>query len=284
MLALVVANTAIAKDVASSQSRLLRPTFFSKTMRAEWKLSVYLPAGYDETSSRRYPVIYLLHGLGGGHRDFFDFGELKKHLDTLIGEGRIRPVIAVAVDGGRGYWTNQRERPGRPGWRYADMVALDALQEIDANYKTHPHRHARAIAGVSMGGYGAFSIALLHTDKFVAAVSLSGALFEKAPSHREIYHRTWGNPPNALFFEKASPRHLMQRLPADSQFPALYVHCGDRDGLGFLEYAQKAQQILEERQLPHVFSVTPGGHRWEVWGAEAPGWLVFVDGHWQLDP
>ena len=135
-----------------------------------------------------------------------------------------------------------------------------------------------------MGGFGAFSIALVNRDKFVAAVSLSGALFESAPNHREIYQRTWGNPPDPIFFEKTSPLHLMERLPADSLFPALYVHCGDRDGLGFLEYAQKARQILEKRNLPHEFSVTPGGHRWEVWGAEAERWLVFVDRHWQVDP
>ena len=154
----------------------------------------------------------------------------------------------------------------------------DLLDTIDQRYRTRKSAANRAIAGVSMGGFGAMSLGLRYPDKFSAAVSLSGALFDAAPTHRKVYLKVWGSPPDPAYFASTSPLALMQKLPERSRRTAMYLHCGDRDSLGFLKYAIQAHQVLRQRKIRHAFRVSGGGHTWDVWNAQAEDWL-----RWTID-
>lgn len=274
--ALLAAAPASAKPLP--RSRVEVRTFASEALGQRRHYRVYLPAGYDAAGPTRYPVVYVLHGLGGKDSDFFEQGRLHEHLDALIAADNIEPMMAVAADGDSGYWTNHLDRPGKPGKRWGDYVARDLVAEVDAHFKTRAARDGRALAGVSMGGHGALSLALGHPDRFRAAVSLGGALFPAPPTHRRIYGRVWGTPADPAHWAKTSPMALLAALgKGDPKAPELYLQCGDADGLGFLPYARAASKLLAQREIGHVLHVTPGGHNWSNWEPETRSWLRFLD-------
>jgi enterochelin esterase-like enzyme len=269
---------AVARD-ATPSPKVSAATFHSAALDQRRKVQVWLPPGYAREATTRYPVIYVLHGLGGSERDFFKLGKLESHIKGAMAAKTLPPVIVVSPDGDDGYWTDHAPNGSTPGPRWGAYVADDLVAWVDARYRTLADREHRAIAGVSMGGYGAFSLALTHPDRFGAAVSLSGALFPTLPTHRPVYRRVWGAPPDAAWFAKASPMALLGTLPLDAPMPALYLHVGASDELGFVAFADAAHRVLVERGVDHTYRVTPGGHSWSVWEAESPAWLAFI-GSW----
>jgi putative tributyrin esterase len=277
-LCLLAGGPALARD-AQPFPKAKAARFHSAALGQARDLRVWLPPGYARDKGTRYPVIYVLHGLGGSERDFFKLGRLESHLQAALTAGALPPVIVVSPDGDDGYWTDHAPRPDGPGPRWGAFISEDLIAWVDARYRTVPDRAHRAIVGVSMGGYGALSLALTHPERFGAAVSLSGALFPALPTHRPVYRRVWGDPGDPAWFARASPMHLLASLPLDAPMPALYVFCGADDELGFQAFADAAHGVLVERGIDHAYRVGPGGHTWKVWAAEAPQWLAFI-GTW----
>jgi len=281
-LATLVASLAVAAP-AHAQDRGPRGTTEEITFRSEAVAQrrgyiAWLPPDYVE-GTRRYPVVYLLHGLGGGPRDWFRYARVDRVLERLLAEGAVEPVILIAPDGGNEYWTDHVPSKTRRGpQRWGAFVAEDLVREVDERFRTLPG--ARALVGASMGGHGAVSLALMYPDRFVAAVSLAGALFPEPPTHRAVYKRVWGDPPDAERWAATSPIELMKRLEPGPGVPGLYLHCGDDDRLGFLDYALLAHRILSERKIPHELRVTDGGHVWSVWAETTADWLGFLNQRW----
>lgn len=268
---------AVAKPGATTSSRLETHRFRSEAVAQKRAYMVYLPAGYDEARAP-LPVIYLLHGLGGEPRDWQTHASLAEVADRLIGSGAIAPVVLVAPDGGNEYWTDHL---GKPKARWGTFVADDLRAEIETRFNVRKDAGGRAIAGVSMGGHGALSVALSHPERFAAAVSLGGALFVEPPTHRGIYKRVWGYPADAAHWKSTSPIALMAALAEGATVPALYLQCGDHDKAGFLEHALHAHRLLLERKVPHELRVNDGGHTWSAWTTATEDWLRFVDGKWR---
>jgi len=281
-MAMVALSSASAQNRIPNHPRVSARAFKSAALKESRRYLVYLPPGYASSGDTRYPVVYLLHGLGGKGANWFDpaWGAIQQHLDAQIAAGLIQPMIAVAPDGGSGYWTNHLGKPDR---RFGDYVAKDLVAEVDRSFRTLARRRGRAVAGVSMGGHGAMSLVLMHPTVFSAAISLGGALFPKAPTHRRVYGRVWGKPPNAAHWAKTSPMVLMTKLVAGAPTtPAIYLQCGDADGLGFQAYARAASKTLHDRQIPHPLRLIPGGgHTWKIWGPEAAHWLPWLNDQWK---
>lgn len=121
-------------------------------------VSVYLPPGYD-TSARRYPVLYLLHGIFDSNRTWIRYHEIPALLDRLIARGTIPPLIAVMPDGGNrlggGFYRNSAT-----AGRWADFITKDLIGHVDGSFRTLNHPAQRAVIGHSMGGYGALHLAM----------------------------------------------------------------------------------------------------------------------------
>lgn len=264
---------------ATPRGTLSSFTFASAAVEADRQVDVYLPPGYVAgAAGPRYPVIYLLHGLGGEGSDWFGWCKLGDHLDRLITAGQIEPVIAVAPDGDDGYWTNHAPHPtdgAAPRW--GDYVVVEVVAEVDQRYRTRPAAASRALVGASMGGFGSMSLALQRPDVFGAVVSLAGALFREVPSHRRVYRDAWGHPPSPVAYAAVSPLHIIRAKPDAAAFPAIYLACGDDDHLGFLDYLLAAHRLLDERGVPHELRITDGGHAWTAWEPLSPDWLRFLD-------
>ncbi|MBA2688637.1 MAG: alpha/beta fold hydrolase [Gemmatimonadaceae bacterium] len=139
---------------------------------AERLTSVYLPPGYSASATKRYPVIYLLHGFGGGAEPFLRRIAFGKPLDSLIARGALTEMIVVTPDASNrltgGFFRNS---PVTGKWE--DFVVKDLVSFIDRKYRTIPSRKARGIAGWSMGGYGALYIAARNPRTFSAVYALS---------------------------------------------------------------------------------------------------------------
>jgi len=140
-------------------------------------MTIYLPPSYD-SSSKIYPVIYLLHGHGGDEQSFVgDLGEelVVFLIDGMINEGLVKEMILVMPDGkskyGGSYYLNS-ELTGN----YEDYIVYEIVDYVDENYRTIHDRNGRAIAGASMGGYGSITLAMKHPDIFSSVVSLSPPL------------------------------------------------------------------------------------------------------------
>jgi S-formylglutathione hydrolase len=138
----------------------------------EQSAAVYLPPSYDASPARRYPTVYLLHGFTGNNKGWTQGMGLQSLMDEMIKAGRIREMIVVAPNGwnayGGGFYTNSSVTGN-----WEDYMFRDLVQNIDANYRTIAKSESRGIAGHSMGGYGAVTLAMKHPDVFSAVYALS---------------------------------------------------------------------------------------------------------------
>jgi S-formylglutathione hydrolase FrmB len=166
---------AVSHDAAGSA--IDRADYPSDALHAQGSFLAYLPPGYAGTTSR-YPVLYLLHGNDQTSDSFLEIG-LQGALDRLIARHLIPPLIAVMIQGGPGA-NNWRDL----GTRRYESYVLEVQQLIDRTLPTQATRTGRAIAGYSMGGYGAMNLALAHPDRFAAAESWLGFFDGLAPELR----------------------------------------------------------------------------------------------------
>ena len=172
-LALALATSAAAAAPNGQTPAPDAPRPMARTVRitspslgnSEYAFAVLLPNGYD-SSTKRYPVLFLLHGGGQTHTAFPSRGWFTR-------EAAARDMIVVLPNGGRSFFVNAA---GLPDARYEDLVARDLVDYVDSHYRTLATRESRAIAGISMGGFGSALIALRHPDLFGTAGPLSAPL------------------------------------------------------------------------------------------------------------
>lgn len=220
-----------------------------------------LPPGYFK-SNRRYPVLYLLHGLFGRHDDWITRTNLAEYAAQY-------ELIIVTPEGHDNWYVDSATVPQD---KYESYFVRELIPNVDARYRTIKDRRARGIAGLSMGGYGALKFGMKHRGYFAFAGSLSGAL---DPSSRTEEHPgfAWDTlrpslvaafgPPNSPVRE-ANDLHQIARSASDiSSLPYLYFDCGLDDG--FLATNREFAEILVAKKIPHQYRQLPGGHNWEYW-------------------
>jgi enterochelin esterase-like enzyme len=223
---------------------------------------VYLPPGYAQQSARRYPVFYLLHGFPGRATAFLLTVRVGVVEDILLAKHKIRPMILVMPSGSTGTFTDKEWANGvgsNSGWE--TFVARDVVHAIDARYRTIPHAGARAIGGLSEGGYGALNIGMHHPREFKVIQSWSG--YQRADKLRSIF----GVDPNRLAYN--SPLLEVQRRAAAMRrahtFIWFYSGREDRLRLQNTEFAA----ALNRARIPHRYFLVRGGHTWAQWRGNA---------------
>jgi enterochelin esterase-like enzyme len=211
------------------------------------KAQVYLPPGYP--GDRRYPVLYLLHGIGGNEHEWTGYVKAHGILDNLIAAEKAVPMIVVLPNGRALPDDSIPDNPFAPekaaGFARFENDLLDNLiPAIEAKYATDRDREDRAIAGLSMGGGQALNFGLNNLDTFAWVGG-----FSSAPNTRR---------PGELIKDHAE---------AAGKLRLLYVACGDRDGL--FRISQGVHNMLEEQHVPHIYRVIPGGgHDFKVWKSD----------------
>ncbi len=227
-------------------------TFHSPTVNGEVSYLIYLPSGYP-TSTRRYPVVYWLHGLGGNQRSGAVF---VSQLSAAIQAGKCPPTIAVLVNGLR----DSRYYDSFDGRRPVETVIIrDLLPHVDATYRTIARRESRAIEGYSMGGFGAARLGFKYPDLFGAVSIMAGALLdaESAAStmHAELFEKNFGG--NKAYFHAGSPWVLADQNAARVRGRSLVrIGVGDQDPL--YERDLTYHEMLERLGIRNDFFAVPG--------------------------
>ena len=256
-----VPGTADAQAAAPDTDRV-RIVSIPGSIPAARNAVVVLPAGYHE-SLRRYPVLYLLHGHDGGHRNWLDRTNLLAHTARL-------PVIVVLVDAGNSWYTNSHARPEE---KFEEYVAREIPAFIDQHFRTLTYREARYVAGLSMGGYGALKLGLKHSARFSLAGSFSGdPLAASDTSHQRLNH-AFGPAGSSSRAENDLVALARDARIADGTY--FYIDTGIADRL--LPRNRAFVQAMAARPLAYEYHEVPGAHTWEFWDRRLPVFLKLVE-------
>ena len=237
----------------------------SKLMGREMPYRVVLPSDYgNEKSSERFAVIYLLHGLTGHFDNWTDKTKLAEYIAT-------RRMIVVTPEGENGWYTDSATKSTD---KYESYIIKELIPEIDKNFRTDATRDQRAVAGLSMGGYGAIKFGLKYPEMFSLAGSFSGAIGAATITEKTVPGAI-GKSVDAIFgpaggeARKSNDPFLMIRNASPDQikkFPFLYIDCGTEDFL--FKNNRDFVELLLEKNVPHEFRQLPGGHNWKYWNAQ----------------
>ena len=258
----VDAQKTVANSLASSQKVLAKDAVFHSTsLQRDMRYRVLYPRDY--ANGGRFPVLYLLHGLYGDYLNWDTRTGLENYARNL-------PLLIVMPDANDSWYTNSATVPQD---KFEDYIAKDLISEVDENYRTIRDRHGRAIAGLSMGGYGALKLGLKYPELFVFAGSLSGAL--NAPQKLDTLRPDFRAKLLEVFGNQGSPQRtendifLLLNSSRQTPYPYLSLACGEDD---FFVDANRAFVLqLSSRKLVYQYHETPGGHTWEYWdGALEP--------------
>lgn len=214
----------------------------SKTVGTQRKMLVYTPPGYS--TDHKYPVLYLLHGIGGDETEWQRFCTPNVILDNLIADGTAEPMIIVMPNG------RARENDRAEGNVFASAPAFanfeydllnDVIPAIESKYSVMADREHRALAGLSMGGGQSLNFGLGHLDTFAWVGGFSSAPNTKAPDEL-----------------------IPDPVTAKKQLKLLYLSCGNKDGL--IRISQGVHNYLKEQDIPHIWHVDSHGHDADTWG------------------
>ncbi len=279
-LTLLLSLTAL---FSTAQQGLLKESLSVKSniLGKSVEFSVYLPSDY-ETSNRRYPVLYLLHGYTDDETGWTQFGETNLIADRVINKGDAPPMIIVMPDAGVSWYINSAD--GKV--LYEDFFIKEFIPHIDAGFRTRPTKEFRAVAGLSMGGHGSLIYALKHPELFAAAAPLSSGIFtekELVNMPDENWTRVFGPPYGDSKGAARLTDHLKQNWvlsildKADAEAlkkVKYYIDCGDGDFL--IKGNMELHALMIDKGIPHEFRVRDGIHNWDYWRTALPEVLKFV--------
>ncbi|WP_436299111.1 endo-1,4-beta-xylanase [Stieleria mannarensis] len=230
------ADSIVAKREDIPHGKLEMIDYESKTVGTTRKMNVYTPPGYS--SEKKYPVLYLLHGIGGDETEWQRFASPDVLFDNLIADGKAVPMIVV-MPNGRAQKNDRAEgnvMASAPAFAVFEKDLLDdVIPTIESRYSVQADREHRALAGLSMGGGQSLNFGLTNLDTFAWVGGFSSAPNTKAP-------------------EELVPDPEKTK----EQLELLYLSCGNKDGL--IRVSQRLQRYLNENEIPHIWNVDSHGH------------------------
>ena len=217
----------------------------STTVGIKRKAKVYTPPGYS--SDKKYPVLYLLHGIGGDENEWARGGAPGVILDNLYADKKATPMIVVMPNGRASKDLTGRDPIPKQSPAFAAFekdLLTDLIPYVEKNWSVKSDRESRAVAGLSMGGGQSLNFGLGNLDTFAWVGG-----FSSAPNTRR---------PADLLKDPAE---------AAKKLRLLYVACGDKDGL--LRISKGVHDMLDEKKVPHIYRVIPDGkHDFKVWKSD----------------
>jgi S-formylglutathione hydrolase FrmB len=239
---------------------------------------VLLPPSYDAEKTRRYPILYLLHGLGDNEQMLIHSGGFNL-VEDLWERRQLGDLLIVTPDGDSSFYINSRDGHRR----YEDFFLREFLPQIEKRYRIQAGRASRGIAGISMGGYGALHLAFRHPELFGSLGAHSAALLEKLPTvivsdsrqlaRSRILGDVFGSPLDPVFWKQNDPLTIARS--ASLAGLQIYFDCGSEDDFGFDAGAVALDKMLGSRHIPHEFHLYPGGHNWVYVAEHLPALLQF---------
>ncbi|MFN7997795.1 MAG: alpha/beta hydrolase family protein [Bryobacteraceae bacterium] len=248
----------------------------SEALGRERSFNILLPMDYD-ASTERYAVLYLLHGYG-------DDNTAWSYMTNLSAYATHHKIIIVMPDASKSWYVNGVADPKA---RFEDYVVKDLIPYVDEHYRTRPLPRSRAVAGLTMGGYGAAFLGLKHHDTFTAMGLFSGAVgiahgTPKPNPHETERDREFQKELAGVFGavgsaerQQRDPFLLLEKVPP-AEMPLIYVACGGQDFL--LSQNRDFIQLLGEKKIPYEYrEVSPRVHSWDFWDDQIRIFLDILD-------
>jgi S-formylglutathione hydrolase FrmB len=286
LMILAAAATALLCGVSTAQTPTPSPTpipmeanvkeykLASKLMGRDMPYRVVFPRDYDIDGGpqKRFAVIYLLHGLTGNYRNWTDLTRVEEHI-------RDHNFLIVTPEGGNGWYTdsvaNEKDK-------YESYIIQELIPEIDKNFRTIATRDGRAVAGLSMGGYGAIKFGLKYPEKFFIVGSFSGAL--GVASFTAGNSGQIGRSVDGIFGAAGSETRkasdifgMLREMNADKikTLPFIYLSCGTEDFL--IQNNREFMALLSEKKVPHEYRQLPGIHFYTFWNDQIREFLAVAE-------
>jgi len=258
-------------------------TFTSKVLGRDLRYGIYLPASYNSSPTKKYPVLYFLHGLFEDEMRWSTRGGTDQIMDRMIGEGKIGEFIVAIPFGGTSFYTNTRD--GSERWE--DAIVTEFVPMIELTYHVNASRATRGISGTSMGGYGALKIAMKHPDMFGSASAHSAVLLEdlsaakvsggRLARFQALFDKIYGIGKDLTYWEENNPMTLAKDTKKLNGLK-LYFDCGTEDDFGFEVGARQLDALLTKAGYAHESHLYPGNHGWDYARQHTSESLLF---HWK---
>jgi S-formylglutathione hydrolase FrmB len=277
------------RDVIPEGSRVQYKTYQSALMSRELRYALYLPPSYESSGTRKYPVLYFLHGLNENEMRWSTRGEADLLLDKMIAAKSIGEfIVAIPMSSTTSFYTNARN--GMAAWE--DAVVKEFIPMIESGYRVNATRATRGISGISMGGYGSLKIAMKHPEMFGSVSAHSAALVpdfntttvtgRRLDSFKSLFDNIYGigfaggGPLDLTYWNANNPLELAKDT-AKLQGMKIYVDCGTEDEYGFYGGQQALDDLLTKAKYPHTAGLFPGTHGWDYAKQHIQQSLLF---HW----
>jgi putative tributyrin esterase len=237
--------------------------FHSQFVSATLPYNVILPPGYRASRTTRYPVLYLLHGHGGHYTDWVT----RTNVADFAAQYR---MIVVMPEGNDSWYVDSG---GVATDKYESYILRELIPDVDRRFRTIQARYGRAVAGLSMGGYGAIKYGLKYPSTFVFAASMSGAFGVTRYTENEMGGANW-----EPFLKTFGPVGSETRKTNDvfeiarglsparvTSLPYFYFDCGTEDAAQHFKANRELSEIFLEKKIAHEYRELPGGHSWAYW-------------------
>ncbi|HKG98268.1 MAG TPA: alpha/beta hydrolase family protein, partial [Pyrinomonadaceae bacterium] len=244
-----------------ANGRVQTVRFQSKLVNTILPYNVILPADYQTSTTTRYPVLYLLHGLTGHYSDWVARTNVADYAATYR-------MIVITPEGNAGWYTDSTIGTDK----YESYILNELIPDVQQRYRTIEARYGRSIAGLSMGGYGAIKFGLKSPATFVFAASMSGVfnvtrLTEKETPESWIESLKLFGPAGSETRRANDPFEMIEKVtPARvSALPYFYFDCGTEDLLLIFHSNRELAALMVEKKIPHEYRQLPGDHSWAYW-------------------
>lgn len=276
----------ISISVHASGKRVIEGLKFKSTiLNADIRYTVVLPSGYYDNAAT-YPVVYLLHGFGDNESSWLEYGRLVQHVDRLVNNGIIAPVICVMPQGFCSYYVN--DYLGR--FRYQDMFVNELVPLIDTTYRTRLSAGARAVMGYSMGGFGALMLPLAHPRLFSTSLVLSASIRTDEQYKKEEqsgWDKQWGHlfggegksgdERITPYYRENSPFHVIATSsPEELNKIAFFIENGDKE-YTLCRSNEELHMLMSGKGVVHTYQVRSGGHEFSFWRQALDDALIYAD-------
>ncbi|HPA87012.1 MAG TPA: alpha/beta hydrolase-fold protein [Bacteroidales bacterium] len=233
-----------------------RRWYNSPSLGQDRRITIYTPPGYEK-SSESYPVLYLLHGMGGDEEAWINLGRTSQILDNLIAQGRAKPMIVVMPNGNvaqeaapgessLGFYKPAMQLPNTMDGKYEETFK-DIIQFVESSYRVVPEKSARAIAGLSMGGFHSLHISRFYPQTFGYIGLFSAAILADEKVTSKVYEN---------FDETLN-------LQMTNGYKLYWIGIGKTDFL--YKYNQEFRKKLDDIKMPYEYRESEGGHTWTNW-------------------
>jgi enterochelin esterase family protein len=231
--------------------------YYSDDLKMHRRINIYTPAGYEQSGDKKYPVLYLLHGMGGDEDEWVTFGRATQILDNLIAQGKAEQMILVMPNGhaymeaapgesSKGFYKPSHQTGGTMDGAF-EKNFHEIIDFVESNYRVQADKAHRAIAGLSMGGYHSMHISRYYENTFDYVGLFSAAVMQRPGQDKDIYAN----------FEETLKKQIANGVRL------YWLGIGKDD---FLYKANKEFRAhLDELGLKHEYLETEGGHVWTCW-------------------